>query len=149
MTATMENILVNKKSDKKSKEGSISYGTGKRKRAIARVWLKRGKGNVTINKQSMFDYFNIASVPEFMIQYPFNVTETTAEYDVVCTVKGSGVSAQVGAIVHGISRALSVIEEDFKRKLRSAGLMTRDSRKVERKKYGQRKARKSVQFSKR
>jgi len=125
-----------------------TYATGKRKTAIARVWITPGSGKININKQSMEDYFgNIFFEPK--IGKPFAVTETADKFDVMATVKGGGKSAQVDALVHGISRALQEMNPEMRDSLKKAGLLTRDSRAKERKKYGQRGARARFQFSKR
>jgi small subunit ribosomal protein S9 len=125
-----------------------AYATGKRKNAVARVWLKPGKGNITINGKSSDAYF-ARPVLRMMINQPFKVTEREGEFDVVCTVIGSGLSGQAGAVRHGISKALADYEPALRPALKHAGFMTRDSRVVERKKYGRKKARRSFQFSKR
>ena len=125
-----------------------TYATGKRKSAIARVWITPGSGKIDINKQSMEDYFGNIFF-EQKIGKPFAVTETTDKYDVMATVKGGGKSAQVDALVHGISKALQELNPEMRDSLKKAGLLTRDSRAKERKKYGQRGARARFQFSKR
>jgi len=134
-----------------------AYGTGKRKNGIARVWVKRGTGKIEINGRDQSVYF-ARPVLRLVIQQPFIVTERgardengvfSAEYDVICTVSGSGLSGQAGAVRHGIAKALSDFEPEIRPLLRHAGLLTRDSRVVERKKYGKKKARRSFQFSKR
>jgi len=125
-----------------------AYATGKRKNAVARVWLKPGKGNITINGKTSDAYF-ARPVLRMMINQPFKVTEREGEFDVICTVVGSGLSGQAGAVRHGISKALSDYEPALRPALKHAGFMTRDSRVVERKKYGRKKARRSFQFSKR
>ena len=125
-----------------------TYATGKRKTAIARVWITPGSGKININKQSLEDYFgNIFFEPK--ISKPFAVTETADKYDVKATVTGGGKSAQVDALVHGISKALQEMNPEMRDSLKKAGLLTRDSRAKERKKYGQRGARARFQFSKR
>ena len=125
-----------------------TYATGKRKTAIARVWITPGSGKININKQSLEDYFgNIFFEPK--ISKPFAVTETTDKYDVKATVTGGGKSAQVDALVHGISKALQEMNPEMRDSLKKAGLLTRDSRAKERKKYGLRGARARFQFSKR
>ncbi|MGX6959780.1 MAG: 30S ribosomal protein S9 [Rickettsia endosymbiont of Pentastiridius leporinus] len=124
------------------------YATGKRKNAIARVWLKPGKGKIIVNKKNVNQYFPSEVHVKTIIQ-PFALTKTIDQYDVICTVKGGGVSGQKGAILHGISKALDKSAPDFHVALRKGGFLTRDSRVVERKKYGQHKARKKTQFSKR
>jgi small subunit ribosomal protein S9 len=125
-----------------------AYATGKRKNAIARVWVKPGKGKITINGKESDVYF-ARPVLRMMINQPFKVTEREGEFDVVCTVVGSGLSGQAGAVRHGISKALSDYEPALRPALKHAGFMTRDPRVVERKKYGRKKARRSFQFSKR
>ncbi|MGD9948253.1 MAG: 30S ribosomal protein S9 [Desulfobulbus sp.] len=125
-----------------------TYATGRRKTAIARVWLTPGNGKMAINKQPLIDYFgNIFFEPK--VEKPFAVTETIEQYDVMATVKGGGKSAQVDALVHGIARALQELNPEMRIPLKRAGLLTRDPRAKERKKYGQRGARARFQFSKR
>ena len=124
------------------------YATGKRKEAIARVWIHKGNGAFSVNGQSMNAYFK-HNVLRMLINQPFSATQTSAQYDVFCTVKGSGVSGQAGAIRHGISKALNLANPALHKILREQGFLTRDSRTVERKKYGRPKARKNFQFSKR
>ncbi len=124
------------------------YATGKRKTAVARVWITPGAGKITVNKQTPDEYFGgIYFEPK--VEKPFAVTETANKYDVKATVKGGGKSAQVDALVHGISKALQEISMENRIPLKKAGLMTRDPRCKERKKYGQRGARARFQFSKR
>jgi small subunit ribosomal protein S9 len=125
-----------------------AYATGKRKNAIARVWIKPGKGQVTINQKTRDDYF-ARPVLRMMIDQPFRLTNREGEFDVYCTVTGSGLSGQAGAVRHAISKALSDYEPALRPILKHNGLLTRDSRVVERKKYGKAKARRSFQFSKR
>jgi small subunit ribosomal protein S9 len=125
-----------------------AYATGKRKNAIARVWIKPGSGRVTINGRPSETYF-ARPVLRMMIAQPFGVTQRVGQYDVVCTVVGGGLSGQAGAVRHGISRALTFFEPALRSALKSGGFLTRDSRVVERKKYGKAKARRSFQFSKR
>ena len=125
-----------------------SYATGKRKDAVARVWIKPGKGNITINDKSIDQYF-ARPVLKMVINQPFEITNRVNEFDVVCTVKGGGLSGQAGAIKHGISIALNEYEPELRAVLKKAGFLTRDDRVVERKKYGRAKARRSYQFSKR
>ena len=132
---------------KKDKFGR-SYATGKRKDAVARVWIKAGKGNITINDKSVDQYF-ARPVLKMIINQPFEVANRINEFDVVCTVKGGGLSGQAGAIKHGISKALNEYEPELRTVLKKAGFLTRDDRVVERKKYGKAKARRSYQFSKR
>ena len=125
-----------------------SYATGKRKDAVARVWLKQGLGNITINGKSSNDYF-ARPVLRMLINQPLVASERKEQFDVVCSVTGGGLSGQAGAVRHGISKALVLFEPELKKVLKSGGFLTRDSRVVERKKYGRRKARRSFQFSKR
>ncbi len=124
------------------------YATGKRKTAVARVWITPGSGNITVNKQSPADYFGVIYF-EPKLEKPFAVTETANKFDVKATVRGGGKSAQVDALIHGISKALEQYNGDNRLPLKRAGLMTRDPRCKERKKYGQRGARARFQFSKR
>ena len=124
------------------------YGTGRRKKSVARVRLVPGNGNITINGRSAEQYIPFANLREVMVQ-PFNVTETLGNYDVLVNVNGGGFSGQSGAIRHGISRALLQVDPDFRAALKKAGLLTRDARMKERKKPGLKKARKASQFSKR
>ena len=124
------------------------YATGRRKKSIARVWLKKGSGAIHINGKKMEDYFKKASL-QISINRPFAITKRENQYDVRCSVKGGGLTGQAGAVVHGLSRALVMFEPDVKPTLKKEKLTTRDSRTVERKKFGHRKARRSFQFSKR
>lgn len=121
---------------------------GRRKSSIARVYLKEGKGNITINDREMKDFFP-TSLLQFKLHQPFNITNTEKKYDVVVNVNGGGTTGQVEAIRLGISRALVKVDESYKSALKAEGLITRDPRMVERKKPGQKKARKKFQFSKR
>lgn len=125
-----------------------SYATGRRKRSIARVWIKSGSGKILINKSEVSKYL-ISPVLEMIVNQPFDITKTLGHFDVICTVKGGGLSGQAGAIRHGISRALDQFDPSLHKALRQGGFLTRDSRSVERKKYGRAKARKRFQFSKR
>ena len=125
-----------------------SYATGRRKSSIARVWIKRGKGNISVNGGEPSKHFGRA-VLLMIIESPFEVADRKGEFDVVATVKGGGLSGQAGAIKHGLSRALTKIDPNTKDVLKKNGFLTRDSRTVERKKYGRQKARRSFQFSKR
>lgn len=125
-----------------------SYSTGKRKNAIARVWVKRGSGKITINGKDQEVYF-ARPVLRMVINQPGQVTNRTSEFDVIATVKGGGLSGQAGAIRHGIATALTRFEPALRPVLKPFGYLTRDSRVVERKKYGRAKARRSFQFSKR
>ncbi|WP_310601284.1 30S ribosomal protein S9 [Desulfobulbus sp.] len=125
-----------------------TYATGRRKTAIARVWITPGNGKVAVNKMEAGEYFgNIYFEPK--VAKPFAVTETVDQYDILATVKGGGKSAQVDALVHGIARALQELNPEMRLPLKRAGLLTRDQRAKERKKYGQRGARARFQFSKR
>lgn len=124
------------------------YATGKRKNSIARVWMMPGNGKITINEKSMDQYFG-RDVLKMIIRQPFEVTGTVDKYDVLVSVLGGGNSGQAGAIRHGISKALLTIDEESRGKLRKEGLLTRDPRSKERKKYGQKGARARFQFSKR
>ena len=125
-----------------------SYATGKRKNAIARVWIKPGSGKVTVNGRDVEAYF-ARPVLRMILNHPFQVTEREGQYDVVATVTGGGLSGQAGAVRHGISKALTYYEPVLRGPLKARGFLTRDSRVVERKKYGRAKARRSFQFSKR
>ncbi|MBP7001458.1 30S ribosomal protein S9 [Amaricoccus sp.] len=125
-----------------------SYATGKRKDAVARVWIKPGSGKVTVNGKPMAQYF-ARPVLQMVIGQAFSVANVVGEFDVLATVKGGGLSGQAGAVKHGISQALQLYEPSLRAPLKAAGFLTRDSRVVERKKYGKRKARRSFQFSKR
>ncbi|MFN3818479.1 30S ribosomal protein S9 [Blastomonas sp.] len=125
-----------------------AYATGRRKDAVARVWLKPGTGKIIINKRDQEVYFARPTL-RLVINQVFDITERRGQYDVICTVKGGGLSGQAGAVKHGISQALSKYEPTLRSTVKSAGFLTRDSRTVERKKYGKAKARKSFQFSKR
>lgn len=124
------------------------YATGKRKNSIARVWMMPGNGKITINEKSIDQYFG-RDVLKMIIRQPFEVTGTIDKYDVLVSVLGGGNSGQAGAIRHGISKALLTIDEESRVKLRKEGLLTRDPRTKERKKYGQKGARARFQFSKR
>ena len=125
-----------------------TYGTGRRKESVARVWLKPGSGEIVVNGRKMADYFG-RSVLQTLVLQPFSIAERLGRYDVFCTVRGGGLSGQAGAVLHGISRALVDYEPDLRPVLKAEGMITRDSRTVERKKYGLMKARRSFQFSKR
>src|ERR1700740_1067321 len=133
-----------KKVDKQGR----AYATGKRKDAVARVWVKPGTGKVTVNTREIEVYF-ARPVLRMMIQQPLVAAGRNGQYDVICTVTGGGLSGQAGAVRHGISKALTYFEPDLRGVLKKGGFLTRDSRTVERKKYGRAKARKSFQFSKR
>lgn len=125
-----------------------AYATGKRKNAVARVWIKPGNGRVTVNGRDIDIYF-ARPVLRMILRQPFEVTQRTDQFDVDCTVTGGGLSGQAGAVRHGISKALTNYEPGLRPSLRQGGFLTRDSRVVERKKYGRAKARRSFQFSKR
>lgn len=125
-----------------------SYATGKRKDAVARVWVKPGSGKVTVNGKDIDAYF-ARPVLQMILRQPFEVAGVVGQYDVHATVKGGGLSGQAGAVKHGISQALQLHEPSLRAALKAAGFLTRDSRVVERKKYGKAKARRSFQFSKR
>ena len=124
------------------------YGTGRRKKSVARVRLYPGTGSVTINGRTMDEYFGLETL-KLIINQPFNVTETVGKFDIVANVKGGGFSGQAGAIRHGVARALLTADEAYKPLLKKAGLLTRDPRMKERKKYGLKAARRAPQFSKR
>ncbi len=125
-----------------------TYSTGKRKEAVARVWIMPGSGKFTINKKPIEQYFG-RPVLQMVARQPFQITQMTDRFDVVVTTVGGGNSGQAGAIKHGISKALCIFDVNFRPALKKAGFITRDSRVVERKKYGKHKARKSTQYSKR
>ena len=125
-----------------------AYATGRRKDAVARVWVKPGTGKITINGRDQEVYFARPTL-RLIINQPFDITDRAGQYDVVATVKGGGLSGQAGAVKHGISQALSKYEPVLRSTVKAAGFLTRDSRVVERKKYGRAKARRSFQFSKR
>ena len=129
-------------------EQGRSYATGKRKDAVARVWIKPGAGRITVNGREVERYF-ARPVLRMLINQPFDVADRAGQYDVLCTVKGGGLSGQAGAVRHGISKALTLYEPVLRPVLKKEGFLTRDARVVERKKYGRRKARRSFQFSKR
>ena len=124
------------------------HGTGRRKKSIARVYLTPGKGNITINKRDIDDYFGLETL-KVIVRQPLAATDTVDKFDILVNVKGGGYTGQAGAIRHGIARALVKTNEEFKNVLRIEGLLTRDPRVKERKKYGRKRARKRFQFSKR
>ena len=124
------------------------YATGRRKTSIAKIWLKKGSGKIYVNGKNYEDYFKRAN-HKMQLLRPFEVINQPTNYDVRCNVKGGGLTGQVGAMVHGISKALLMFDTELKSTLKKEKLTTRDSRSVERKKYGHRKARRSFQFSKR
>lgn len=133
-----------KKIDKQGR----AYATGKRKDAVARVWVKPGSGKIIVNTRAFEVYF-ARPVLRMMIQQPLQVSNRTGQFDVICTVAGGGLSGQAGAVRHGLSKALTNFEPELRGVLKKNGFLTRDSRTVERKKYGRAKARRSFQFSKR
>ena len=124
------------------------YATGRRKKSVARVWLKKGSGIFHVNGKKMNEYFRKSNLQIALVR-PFTITKRENEFDIRCSVKGGGFTGQAGAIIHGIARALTEFEPDLKPTLKKEKLTTRDSRAVERKKFGHRKARRSFQFSKR
>jgi small subunit ribosomal protein S9 len=136
------------KYEKKLDKQGRAYATGKRKDAVARVWIKPGPGKVVVNSREVETYF-ARPVLRMMIQQPLVAAARSGQYDVICTVAGGGLSGQAGAVRHGISKALTHFEPELRGVLKRGGFLTRDSRVVERKKYGRAKARKSFQFSKR
>lgn len=125
-----------------------AYGTGRRKDSVARVWVKRGSGKITVNGRDIEQYFARPTL-RMILNQPFDAIGEKGKFDVICTVKGGGLSGQAGAVRHGLSRALDNFNPDYHKTLRHGGFLTRDSRAVERKKYGKAKARRSFQFSKR
>ena len=132
-----------------AKSNKITYlGTGRRKSSVARVRLVEGTGKITINGKDIEEYFDLDTL-KVIVRQPLTVTNTLAKYDVICTVKGGGVSGQAGAIRHGIARALNEANSEYRPALKTNGFLTRDPRMKERKKYGLKKARKAPQFSKR
>ncbi len=149
----MENINSSEVKNNKPKKIKLNfsggkYATGKRKRSIAKVWVKKGSGNIYVNGIKMNEYFKRPS-HQIIVTRPLEVSNAMNLYDVKCSVKGGGLSGQAGAIIHGLSKALVISDEALKNALKKEKLTTRDSRVVERKKYGHRKARRSFQFSKR
>ena len=140
----MENTVTENILDKKER----AYATGRRKNSIARVWLKRGDGNIKINGKSLEKYFS-RPVLQMVVNQPLNVIQAENGYEIMVTVKGGGLSGQAGAIRHGISKALSLYDQSNRPALKKVGFLTRDPRVVERKKSGLAKARRSYQFSKR
>ena len=143
-----EETVVATPSEPQRDELGRSYATGKRKDAVARVWIKAGSGKVTVNGKEMDKYF-ARPVLQMILRQPFTIAGVDGQFDVVATVKGGGLSGQAGAVKHGISKALQLYEPSLRPALKAAGFLTRDSRVVERKKFGKRKARRSFQFSKR
>ena len=144
-TQAPEDVVVH---ERKVDAQGRSYATGKRKNAIARVWIKPGKGKITVNGRDQEVYF-ARPVLRMMIAQPLQVTDRLGQFDIDVSVQGSGLSGQAGAVRHGISKALTYYEPDLRSVLKRGGFLTRDSRVVERKKYGRAKARRSFQFSKR
>ena len=146
----MENLNPNPSASKKIKLDfkDSKYATGRRKRSIAKVWVKKGSGNIYVNGITMNNYFK-RPVHQIIVTRPLEISNVRTVYDVKCSVKGGGLSGQAGAIILGISKALISQDEVIKKNLKKDKLTTRDSRVVERKKYGHRKARRSFQFSKR
>ncbi len=142
--AVSEQVLAEPKIDEQGR----AYATGKRKNAVARVWIKPGSGKITINGREQTVYF-ARPVLRMLLQQPFETASRVDQYDVVATVTGGGLSGQAGAVRHGISKALTYYEPTLRGVLKAGGFLTRDSRVVERKKYGKKKARRSFQFSKR
>ena len=124
------------------------YGTGRRKKSVARVRIYPGSGSITINNRDIDDYFGLDTL-KLIINQPFAVTETEGKFDIVANVKGGGMSGQAGAIRHGVARALLTVDENYRSALKKAGFLTRDPRMKERKKYGLKAARRAPQFSKR
>ena len=133
---------------KKTSNKVYYYGTGRRKDAVAAVRLVPGKGNITINGKSIDDYFGLDTL-KLIVRQPLALTDNTEKFDIICTVAGGGVTGQAGAIRHGLSRALLLFNPELRATLKSAGLLTRDPRMKERKKYGLKAARRAPQFSKR
>jgi small subunit ribosomal protein S9 len=148
VTATTPMLSDRPKVEPKRDALGRSYATGRRKNAIARVWIRPGKGEITVNDRKVVQYF-ARPVLRMLLTQPFLVADRYNQFDVYCTVTGGGLSGQAGAVRHGISRALTNYEPDLRGILKVAGFLTRDSRVVERKKYGKAKARRSFQFSKR
>ena len=146
MEAQVNTVSVNKKIKLDFKNSK--YATGRRKKSIAKVWVKKGSGNIHVNGKKMIEYFHKVNLQTAIFR-PLTIVKRENEYDVRCSVKGGGLSGQAGAIIHGLSRAIVLHEPDLKTTLKKENLTTRDSRVVERKKYGRRKARRSFQFSKR
>ena len=132
----------------KAAKSAKFYGPGRRKKSIARVYLVPGKGDITINKRSIDEYFGLETL-KVIVRQPLTATETADKYDVIVNVKGGGYTGQAGAIRHGIARALLQVDNEFRPTLKKAGYLTRDPRMKERKKYGLKAARRAPQFSKR
>ena len=145
----VENLVTGEEVDKPKLDSlGRAYSTGKRKDAVARVWIKKGSGNIHVNGIKMNEYFK-RPVHQIIVTRPLEISQVTSNYDVKCSVKGGGLSGQAGAIILGISKALIAHDENLKKSIKRDKLTTRESRVVERKKYGHRKARRSFQFSKR
>ena len=145
----VENSITGEEVDKPKLDSlGRAYSTGKRKDAVARVWIKKGSGQITVNKKPVEKYFARPTL-QMIIQQAFSTTSTEDQFDVMATVKGGGLSGQAGAVRHGLSKALTLFDGELRGALKAAGFLTRDSRVVERKKYGKPKARRSFQFSKR
>ena len=143
------NMVTGEEVDKPKLDGlGRAYSTGKRKDAVARVWIKKGSGQITVNKKPVEKYFARPTL-QMIIQQVLSTTGAENQFDVMATVKGGGLSGQAGAVRHGLSKALTIFDGEFRGALKVAGFLTRDSRVVERKKYGKPKARRSFQFSKR
>ncbi len=124
------------------------YGTGRRKSSIARVWMRPGNGKVSVNDRELDNYFSLDTA-RVMVFQPLELTGTLGQFDIMVTVQGGGIKGQAGAIRHGITRALLTVKDEFRESLKKAGLITRDPRSKERKKYGQKGARRRFQYSKR
>ena len=145
----VENMVTGEDVDKPKLDSlGRAYSTGKRKDAVARVWIKKGSGQIIVNKKPVAKYFARPTL-QMIIQQVFSTTSAENQFDVMATVKGGGLSGQAGAVRHGLSKALTIFDGEFRGALKAAGFLTRDSRVVERKKYGKPKARRSFQFSKR
>jgi small subunit ribosomal protein S9 len=146
----LTNLESNQKGTQKIKLDfkDATYATGRRKRSIARVWIKKGSGKIFVNGKEMIQYFK-RPAHQIIVTRPLEEVNVMSQYDVKCNVRGGGLSGQAGAIIHGMSRALVNMDNSLKKTLKKNKFTTRDSRKVERKKYGHRKARRSFQFSKR
>ena len=147
---SLANLENNQKGTQKIKLDfkDAKYATGRRKRSIARVWIKKGSGKIFVNGKEMIQYFK-RPAQQMLVTKPLEEINAMSQYDIKCNVKGGGLSGQAGAIIHGMSRALVNMDNSLKKILKKNKFTTRDSRKVERKKYGRKKARRSFQFSKR
>ena len=144
VTSVTDGLVVEPKIDTQGR----TYATGKRKDAVARVWIKPGSGVITVNNRKVEVYFARPAL-RMILNQPLEAADRATQYDVICTVGGGGLSGQAGAVRHGISKALVLREPELRKVLKAGGFLTRDSRVVERKKYGRKKARRSFQFSKR